>query len=259
MTQRTWAQSDALDDLDRMRGRAPLTHCITNIVAANFTANVLLAAGASPAMVIATEEVAEFAAIACALLINVGTVTDETAKAMLVAAAAARESGTPWVLDPVAVGALRFRTQVAAELLEHRPAIVRGNASEILALSGFAGTGKGVDSAHESSAALPFARELAKRTGTVVAISGALDYITDGNDVISVAGGDAIMTKVTGVGCALGALMAAFLATADPLRAAASASGIFAIAGERAAPSARGPGTFAVAFLDQLSLLGLNG
>ena len=259
MTERVWAQSDTLDDLSRMRGRAPLTHCITNIVAANFTANVLLAVGASPAMVVATEEVAEFAAIAAAVLINVGTVTNEAAKAMRVAAAAARESGTPWVLDPVAVGAVRFRTQVATGLLEHRPAIVRGNASEILALSGFAGGGKGVDSTDDSSAAIPFARELAKRTGAVVAISGVLDYITDGRDVISVAGGGAIMTRVTGVGCALGALMAAFLATADPLRAAASASAVFAIAGERAAQSAPGPGSFAVAFLDQLWHVALDG
>ena len=258
MTERILAQSDALDDLSRMRGRAPLTHCITNIVAANFTANVLLAVGASPAMVIATEEVAEFAAIAAAVLINVGTVTTEDAKAMHVAAAAARASGTPWVLDPVAVGALRFRTKVAAELLDHRPAIIRGNASEILALSGFAGGGKGVDSMHDSSAALPSARELAKRTGAVVAISGAVDYITDGSDVIRVAGGDAIMTRVTGVGCALGALMAAFLATAGPLRAAASASVVFALAGERAAQGVRGPGSFAVAFLDELSRADLD-
>jgi hydroxyethylthiazole kinase len=119
---------------------------------------------------------------------------------------------------------VRFRTQVATGLLEHRPAIVRGNASEILALSGFAGGGKGVDSTDDSSAAIPFARELAKRTGAVVAISGVLDYITDGSDVISVAGGDAIMTRV-GVGCALGVLMAAFLATADPLRAVAALDG----------------------------------
>src|SRR5664279_565289 len=113
-----------------MRELAPLTHCITNFVAANFTANVLLAAGASPAMVVAAEEVAEFAAIAAGILINVGTVTNEEAKAMLLAAAAARKSGKRWVLDPVAVGAVRFRTDVVKALLEHQPAIVRGNASE---------------------------------------------------------------------------------------------------------------------------------
>jgi hydroxyethylthiazole kinase len=241
-----------------MRELAPLTHCITNIVAANFTANVLLAVGASPAMVIAAEEVAEFAALASGLLINVGTVTKKEAKAMLLAAAAARKSGTPWVLDPVAVGAVRFRTDIAKQLLDHQPSIVRGNASEIIALSGSAGGGKGVDSADDSLTALPSGLELAKRTGAVVAISGVVDYITDGNDVISVVGGSEMMTRVTGVGCALGALMAAFVAGAEPLRAAASASAVFALAGERAAHVAMGPGTFSVAFLDELSRVGLN-
>jgi hydroxyethylthiazole kinase len=240
-----------------MRDRAPLTHCITNFVAANFTANVLLAAGASPAMVVAIEEVAEFAAIAAALLINVGTVTREESNAMLVAAAAARDSGTPWVLDPVAVGAVQFRTNVVKALLDHEPAIVRGNASEIIALSGSAGGGKGVDSADDSASALPFARELALRTGSVVAVSGVVDFVTDGTDVISVAGGHAIMTKVTGVGCALGSLMAAFLAGSEPLRAAASASAVFALAGERAAQVTSRPGSFSVAFLDELSHIGL--
>lgn len=258
LTQNVWAESEALVDLSRMRELAPLTHCITNIVAANFTANVLLAVGASPAMVIAAEEVAEFAAIASGLLVNVGTVTKKEAKAMLLAAAAARKSATPWVLDPVAVGAVQFRTDVAKKLLDHQPSIVRGNASEIIALSGSAGGGKGVDSADDSATAVPFARELAKRIGTVVAISGVVDYITDGNDVISVAGGDAIMTRVTGVGCALGALMAAFAAGCEPLRAAASASAIFSLAGERAARIAPGPGSFSVAFLDELSRVGLD-
>jgi hydroxyethylthiazole kinase len=257
-TQGAWAESEALVDLSRMRERAPLTHCITNFVAANFTANVLLAAGASPAMVVAAEEVAEFAAIASGMLINLGTVTKKQAKAMLLAAAAARKSGTPWVLDPVAVGAVQFRTDVAKKLLGHQPSIVRGNASEIIALSGSAGGGKGVDSADDSATAVPFARELAKRTGAVVAISGVVDYITDGNDVISVTGGDAIMTKVTGVGCALGALMAALAGGSEPLRAAASASAIFGLAGERAAHVAPGPGSFAVAFLDELSRIGLD-
>jgi hydroxyethylthiazole kinase len=258
LTQRAWAESEALVDLSRMRDLAPLTHCITNIVAANFTANVLLAVGASPAMVIAAEEVAEFAAIASGLLINVGTVTSEDARSMLLAAAAARESMTPWVLDPVAVGAVQYRTNVVKELLEHQPVIVRGNASEIIALTGSAGGGKGVDSAADSTAAIPFAWELAKRSGAVVAISGVVDYITDGNNVVSVAGGSALMTKVTGVGCALGAVMAAFLSGAGPLRAAASASLVFALAGERAAKVASRPGSFSVAFLDELSRVGLS-
>jgi hydroxyethylthiazole kinase len=153
---------------------------------------------------------------------------------------------------------VRFRTDVAKKLLDHQPSIVRGNASEIIALSGSAGGGKGVDSADDSATAVHCARELAKRTGTVVAISGVVDYITDGNDVISVAGGDAIMTKVTGIGCALGALMAAFAAGSEPLRAAASASAIFALPGERAAYVAPGPGSFSVALLDERSRIGLD-
>jgi hydroxyethylthiazole kinase len=134
---------------------------------------------------------------------------------------------------------------------------VRGNASEILALAGASGGGKGVDSTADSADALPRARELAARSGAVVAVSGVVDYITDGETTLAVPGGHVLMTKVTGVGCALGALMAAFLAVStSPLEAAASASAVLAAAAERAARNARGPGSFAVALLDQLWLLG---
>lgn len=256
-TERTWPHAEIVADLTELRRLAPLAHCMTNIVAAGFTANVLLAAGASPAMINAIEEVAGFAAIAQGLLVNVGTITAADAKAMLLAARSARAAGTPWVLDPVAAGALPFRTRIATELLGSRPAIVRGNASEILALAGASGGGKGVDSTAASSDALPFARAFAERSGAVVAVSGAVDFITDGHDVIEVPGGDVMMTKVTGVGCALGALMAALLGTrTTPLRAATAASAIFAAAGERAARNVRGPGSFAVAFLDELSRIG---
>lgn len=256
-TVRTWPHADVAADLAELRRLAPLTHCMTNIVAANFTANVLLAAGASPAMINAIEEVTEFAAIAQGLLVNVGTITGSDAPAMLEAARAARAAKTPWVLDPVAAGALRFRTGVATELLRHQPAIVRGNASEILALAGASGGGKGVDSTAASADALPSARVFALRTGAVVAVSGVVDFVTDGIEVVEIPGGDAIMTKVTGVGCALGALMAAMLGASEtPLRAAVSASALFAAAGERAAKGARGPGSFAPAFLDELSSLG---
>lgn len=257
VTERTWPHADVAADLAELRHAAPLTHCMTNIVAAGFTANVLLAAGASPAMINAIEEVAGFAAIAQGLLVNVGTITGPDAAAMLEAARAAKAARTPWVLDPVAAGALPFRTRIATELLAYGPAIVRGNASEILALAGASAGGKGVDSTAASNEALPFARAFAVRTGAVVAVSGAVDFITDGSRVIEVPGGDVLMTKVTGVGCALGALMAALLRTSEtPLRAATAASAIFAEAGERAARTVRGPGSFATAFLDELWLLG---
>jgi hydroxyethylthiazole kinase len=252
-----WPQHDIVEDLARMRGSSPLTHCITNIVVTNFTANVLLAIGAAPAMIVTIEEAAEFVRIAQALLINVGTITSHDAGVMLKAAATAKETRTPWVLDPVAAGVLAFRTGVVTELIRHKPAIIRGNASEILSVAGAVGGGKGVDSTAASGEAVPVARELAKETGAVVAISGEVDYLTDGETVIRVPGGDRIMTRVTGTGCALGALMAAFLpVTESPLKAATAASAIFAVAGERAARSSQGPGSFSVSFLDQLAQLG---
>jgi hydroxyethylthiazole kinase len=243
------------DDLARLRERAPLTHCLTNTVVQNFTANVLLAAGAAPAMVPAVEEAGDFARIADALLVNVGTITAPDAEAMRIAVAAAREADTPWVLDPVAVGALSLRTSLAAELVGQAPAIVRGNPSEILALAGEAGGGRGVDSTAGVEEAVGAARELAERAGTVVAVSGVVDHVTDGRTVVTVPGGDVLLTKVTGAGCALGALMAAFCAvSATPLDAAVAASALMATAAERAAATADGPGSFAVALLDALAM-----
>ena len=252
---REWPEAAA--DLVTLRGKAPLVHCITNIVAATITANVLLAVGAAPAMVIAPEEAAMFSGIAGALLINLGTIVPPEAEAMLAAVRGAQRAGRPWVLDPVAVGALPLRTRIAAELLQFRPAIIRGNASEILALAGAGAGGRGVDSTASSEAARETARELARRTGAVVAVSGVIDYVTDGNTVAAVPGGHVLMTRVTGIGCALGAVLAAFAAIAEtPLRAAVSASAVFGTAGARAGSRAQHPGSFAVAFLDELSAIG---
>lgn len=258
--ERTFSDEAVRADLARLRQVAPLTHCITNLVVTGFTANALLAVGASPAMVIAAEEVEDFAKVAAALLINVGTVTSADVGAILKAARAARAAATPWVLDPVAVGPLRFRTELVGELLQHQPSVIRGNASEILYLAAGAGGGKGVESTSDSSEAIDGAAELARRTGAVVAVSGVVDYVSDGQQVLAVPGGHELMTKVTGSGCALGAVIAAFLAvSATPLDAAVSASAVFALAGERAAADVRGPGGMAVALLDQLYLIGRSG
>lgn len=242
--------------LAAVRERNPLVHCMTNIVVANFTANVLLAVGASPAMVENDEESAEFAGIADALLVNLGTLSRERVRAMRSAAAAAQQVGKPWVLDPVAVGAMTARTTLAAELLAHRPTVVRGNSSEVLSLAGAAGAGRGVDSTVESHAALDAARDLASRTGGAVAVSGAVDYVTDGADLVEVHTGDPLMTRVTGVGCALGALVAACSAVAEsPLVAAAAATSILTVAAEEAAVAGAGPGSFAVSLVDALYAL----
>lgn len=247
--------TDAAAVLDRLRERTPLVHCITNIVVAGFTANVLLAVGASPAMVENAEESADFAAVADALLINLGTLSQERVTAIRAAAAAAGRAGTPWVLDPVAVGALAPRTRLAGDLLTGPPTVVRGNPSEVLSLAGTAGAAaRGVDSAADSAAALGTAVELARRSGSVVAVSGAVDYITDGAEVLEVRTGSPLMTKVTGVGCALGALVAACAAVEDsPLRAAAAATAVLTVAAEVAAERSEGPGSFAVALLDALA------
>jgi hydroxyethylthiazole kinase len=239
--------------LGRVRDRAPLVHCMTNIVVAGFTANVLLAVGASPAMVENDQESADFAVMAEALLVNFGTLSAERVRAMRAATAAAQAAGTPWILDPVAVGPLAFRTALATELLDRRPAVVRGNSSEILSLAGAVGGGRGVDSTAESAQAVPAAQALAARTGGVVAVSGAIDYLVDADRVVSVATGHPLMTKVTGVGCALGALVAACCAVEDdPLLAAAAATSVLTVAAEVAVENSSGPGSFAVALLDSL-------
>ncbi len=241
--------------LRALREACPLVQCLTNIVVANFTANVLLAAGAAPAMVDNAEEAELFAGVASGVLVNTGTPYAETADAMRAAVAGAAKAGTPWVLDPVAAG-LPWRTSVARDCLAlGRPSIVRGNASEILALAGAAGGGRGVDATDPAEAALAAARELAASHGCVVAISGATDLVTDGVRTITVANGHEWMTKVTGVGCSLGALMAAFAAVVPALDAAVAATALLCVAADRAVAGASGPGTFAVGLLDQLALI----
>jgi hydroxyethylthiazole kinase len=244
------------DNLDAIRRRRPPIHNITNLVVSNYTANALLALGASPAMVENTEESAELASIADALVVNLGTVSSDLAAAMRLATRAAHDAGRPWVMDPVAVGALGYRTRLANDLLGNKPAVIRGNASEIAALAGAAGGGKGVDSTLASAAVVDSCRHLAATSGAVIVVSGAVDYITDGDLVIGLANGDPMMTQVTGMGCTATALIGAFLAVAaTPLAAAAQAMLVMGVAGELARQRAEGPGTLAVAFLDLLHQL----
>ncbi|WP_273432526.1 hydroxyethylthiazole kinase [Chitinibacter tainanensis] len=174
-------------ELERVRTNTPLVHVLTNEVVQCFTANTLLAVGASPAMVVAQEEVADFAALADAVLINIGTLYPERLAAMQAAIASANAAGTPWVLDPVAVGALRYRTEAAKAMLASRPAAIRGNGSEIIALAGGLGGGKGVDSTASSASAVDAALALARSTGAIVAVTGAIDYITSLTTIVGIA------------------------------------------------------------------------
>lgn len=239
--------------LAAIRARAPLIHNITNSVVTNTTANALLAVGASPAMVEAAEEVAEFAARADALVINLGTMTAPRAAAIRLAVAAARAAGTPWVLDPVAVGGLAFRTALAHELLTFHPAAIRGNTSEIHSLAGGAGYGRGPESTISADSAPEMARALALRAGCVVAVTGEVDTITDGTRVAALRNGHAMMTRVTGTGCTATAIVGACLAVEpDAFLATAHGLALIGIAGELAAARSRGPGSLQLELLDAL-------
>lgn len=243
--------------LKTMREKPPLVHCITNYVAMNIAANVLLAAGASPAMVHAAEEAGEFAGIANALTINIGTLSTQWLEGMQGAAKAANAAGKPWVLDPVAHYATGFRRAAVADLLELRPTIIRGNASEIIALAGGESRGQGVDSRDPVEQAEDSARRLAERQRTIVAVTGAVDFVTDGARAVRIAGGSALMPQVTALGCSLTCLVGAFAATApeDLFGATVAALATFAVAGEDAALGAAGPGSFSWRFLDALAAI----
>ncbi|CAD7048741.1 hydroxyethylthiazole kinase [Pseudorhizobium endolithicum] len=244
--------------LDLVRERNPLVQCITNDVSMNIAANVLLAAGASPAMVSAEEEAAEFAGIAAAVTINIGTLWAGAVPGMK---GAAREAGTaakPWVLDPVAHYATAFRRQVVSELLELKPTIIRGNASEVRALAGDVSQGQGVDSRDSSASARGSALTLARRHRCIVAVTGDTDFVTDGTRSAVIEGGSPLMPKVTALGCALTCLTGAFAAVApgQPFEATIAALALFSVCGEDASHRAQGPGSFQPLFLDALAAIG---
>jgi hydroxyethylthiazole kinase len=239
-----------------LRARRPLVQAITNTVSTNFVANVLLSAGASPAMVDNPEEAGLFAGIADAVLINLGTPTTAQVESMRLAAAAAQKAGKPWVLDPIAAGGLPWRGAVAAELLAFRPAVIRGNASEIIGLAGLGGGSRGVDSSADPAAAVPAAIDLLAHA-TAVSASGPVDHVVGGVDgrtvLIKIAGGSALLPRVTATGCSLGALVAAYAAVArDPLAGLVAAHVHFSAAAELAEEKAKHPGSFAAAFIDAL-------
>jgi hydroxyethylthiazole kinase len=226
----------AADLIERLRARRPRVHCITNAVAQNFTANVLLAAGAVPSMTISPDEVVAFAARADALLVNLGTFDAERRAAAEAVIAQAETERKPWVLDPVLIDRSPPRAAYARSLAVRRPAAIRLNESEYLALA----------------EAVP-PEVFAKRSGAVVAITGKSDLVADGSRMVRIANGHPLMASVTAMGCAGSALLAAMLAVEpDALRATAAALLVFGIAGDIAGEAANGPGSFGVHFLDAL-------
>ncbi len=238
-----------------LREKRPLVHNITNFVVMNWTANVLLALGASPVMAHAPEEVEDFAAMAQALVINIGTLDAAFIGAMEMAVKRARKKSVPWILDPVGAGATRYRTETARNLVVRKPTIIRGNAGEIMALAGkVKGASKGVDSLAASDAALDAAKRLSEKSGAIVVVTGATDYVVSPDRIETVEGGHAMSQQVTGTGCAVTAVIAAFMGVEPAFDAAVHGLTIMKRAAAKAATDASGPGTFATRLLDAIAV-----
>lgn len=244
----------AADYLKKVREKKPLIHNITNFVVMNYTANALLACGASPVMAHAVEEVEEMVSLAGALVLNIGTLTPQWVEAMLRAGKKANVLKVPIVLDPVGSGATRLRTESATRLARDLSIqVVRGNASEVLSLAEKEVRTKGVDSLHSVEEAEGTAIALAKQLKTTLAITGKVDLVTDGKRIIRVHNGHEMMGRVTGTGCTATVMIGAFLAVdPDPVEATATALAYFGVAGEKAAAQTTTPGTYQIALLDAL-------
>jgi len=246
--------SKAAQNLDAVKKNKPLIHNITNYVVMNYTANALLAIGASPVMAHAPNEVEQMVSFAGALVLNIGTLTDDWIDSMIIAGKKAAALKTPVILDPVGSGATSLRTNSAKKIInDTKISVIRGNASEILSLKNNNTKTKGVDSIHSVEDASDTAKMLAKELQTTLAITGSVDLVTDGDRTVNVSNGHPLMACVTGTGCTATAVIGAFLAVDnDPFRAAATALAFFGLAGEVAGEKAQAPGSFMIEILDAL-------
>jgi len=242
------------ENLKALREKKPLIHNITNYVVMNYTANALLACGASPVMAHASDEVEEMVSLAGALVLNIGTLTPYWIDSMLKAGKRANELNVPIILDPVGSGATKLRTDSAKQLIDELSiSVVRGNASEVLSLAHEGSRTKGVDSIHTVDDAADAALILAKELNTTLAITKTVDLITDGKLIYRVFNGHELMGYVTGTGCTATVIIGAFLAVdRDPVEATTTALAYFGLAGEKAAIKSQAPGSFQVAVLDAL-------
>ncbi len=241
-----------------LRERRPLVHQITNYVVMNETANITLAAGALPVMAHAHEEVEEMISLASALVINIGTLSPYWVESMLIAGKAATAKGIPIVLDPVGAGATGYRTDTARQILEAvGVTVLRANAGEVASLVGVDAEVRGVESMRAAVESSELAREAALRLGCIVAVTGPVDHVSDGERVLAIANGDPLLGAVTGTGCMATAVTGCFLAaeTAEPVAAAATALAAFGVAAELAAAGAAGPGSFHAGLYDALANL----
>lgn len=240
--------------IKKVKSENPLVHNITNFVVMNFTANALLAIGASPVMAHAKEEVEEMVSISKALVINIGTLSENWVEAMKIAIKRANELSIPVVLDPVGSGATNYRTNVVKEFLSlYKINVIRGNASEIMSIFNSTFSTKGVDSTIDSSEVVISASEISNKYSCVICISGKDDYVIKDKKVIKLSNGNIMMTKITGMGCVATAIIGACIAVEkDFLLATASATALMGVAGEIAYESSNGPASMKVKFIDEL-------
>ena len=247
-------KDQAAQNLEAVRNQKPLIHNITNYVVMNTTANTLLSMGASPVMAHAVNEVEEMVEIAGALVLNIGTLSDPWVTAMIAAGIRASERNTPVVLDPVGAGATDLRTRTAKKIVaEVDVKVIRGNASEILALRNTDSQTKGVDAIHSVEDAAATAKLLANELDLTLALTGPIDLVTDGQRVVRIENGHSLMACVTGTGCMATTVVGAFMAVDnDPVSAAATALAYFGLTGELAGEKAQAPGSIMVALLDSL-------
>ena len=246
--------------VEEVKQTNPMAGSITNSVTINFVANAQLAVGGSAAMVYLPDEGVFLAQAGGASYINVGTLLPIYEKSLPLMAKTLYDNKKAWVLDPVAVGIGEMRTQLLQTFKKYKPSIIRGNASEIIALAGLweleGGTElskvRGVDTTDEVRSAIPAAISLARWTNGAVAVSGQIDLITDGSQVAFSTGGSYLMTRITGAGCALGGVMAVYSAVASPFVAALAGTAVFNLAGKRAESKVEGPGSFQAVFIDEL-------
>jgi hydroxyethylthiazole kinase len=261
-------RADVARAVEQLRVQVPLAQSLTNSVTVNFVANAQLAIGATAAMVYLADEAETLIGIAGATYINLGTLLPVHGESLPAAAAATLAVGKPWVLDPVAIGIGSLRATIVGKFRATPPTVVRANASEVIALAKawelevtpddadarITGA-RGVDSTDDVESARNSAIALARFTGGVVAASGAVDLITDGQMIVRAPGGSELSNRITGAGCALGGVMASYICVASPLVAAVAASAHFNRAAERAESRCGGPGSYYVEFIDALAAL----
>ncbi|OAB43173.1 hydroxyethylthiazole kinase [Paenibacillus glacialis] len=246
--------------LQKVRQKRPLVHNITNTVVTNFTANGLLALGASPFMADGIEEVADVAKIADAALFNMGTLNESIVNSILIAGKSSNERNVPIVFDPVGAGATSYRTAIAQLITQEiKLTVLRGNVAEVAHVIGESWSIKGVDAGAGEGNVILLAQKAAQKLGCIVVITGADDVITDGQTTYLVSNGHPILTKVTGCGCLLGSVIAAFLSVAEQqsIESVTEAVAFYGIAAEIAAEKteAQGPGSFQIEFLNHLALV----